>query len=187
MFAAERDNASDLRKATAHLLATHPRTARANIAGVEEARWTCDLPVEVYAVRKENTDPYSQPDAVGVMGQLENLSNSGFGMLLDDQLSARLVIIALLPPQEQDFDLLAEILWCDPCPDGRMRVGGRLLRACPWAHARRSTARRKKKRCLPRQRAEDALLATGGADSARRPFARGRFSALRRAGVLAAE
>jgi hypothetical protein len=37
----------------------------------------------------------------------------------------------MLPPTEQEFDLLAEILWCDPCPDGRMRVGGRLLRILP--------------------------------------------------------
>ncbi len=46
-------------------------------------------------------------------------------------MSSRLVIIAILPPHDQEFDLLGEILWCDPFPNGQMRAGGRLLRVLP--------------------------------------------------------
>jgi hypothetical protein len=52
-------------------------------------------------------------------------------LILKGQLAAQVVIITLLPPKEQSFELLAQILWCDPWPNGQMRVGGRLLRVLP--------------------------------------------------------
>jgi hypothetical protein len=131
MITTERDIVDSLRTAIAHLLTVRPQTAREGLTGFEEQRWTCNLPVEVFAVRREHSVECSEDEAVGVIGRLDNLSNSGFGLILAEKLSARLVIITLLPHEDQEFDLLAEILWCDPCPDGRMRVGGRLLRVLP--------------------------------------------------------
>ncbi|HEX4144979.1 MAG TPA: hypothetical protein VHY91_15850 [Pirellulales bacterium] len=130
MFVSERDVADALRTATTHLLTVRPQKARENVSG-EEARWACNLPVEVYALRREDSAEWPDGNTVGIAGRMINLSNSGFGMMLAEPLAARLVIITMLPPSEQEFDLLAEILWCDACPDGSTRVGGRLLRVLP--------------------------------------------------------
>ena len=92
--------------------------------GVQSARQGLRVPARKLRRRAEQRH-------AEVIGRLENVSNSGFGMLLAEKLAVRLVIISILPPTEQEFELLAEILWCDPYPDGRMRAGGRLLRVLP--------------------------------------------------------
>lgn len=131
IFVAERDIAEEIRTAVTRLLTAHPATAGDGQAGSRESRWACNLQVEVYDVRKGTAETRPETDKVGVLGRLDNLSNSGFGLILEERLASRLVIIAILSPEEQEFDLLGEILWCDPSPDGRMRAGGRLLRVLP--------------------------------------------------------
>jgi hypothetical protein len=131
MIATERDIAAELRTAAKQLLTAHPLNVSVSLPDGEEQRWTCNLPIEVYAVRQENSAECLESDAVGVLGQLNSLSNSGFGLTLEEHIEARLVVIAMLPPNEQEFDLLAEILWRDPRPNGQMRVGGRMLRVLP--------------------------------------------------------
>jgi hypothetical protein len=130
-FVAQRDVVDELRGAIAQLLSTKPHESRERLSDNEESRFACNLLVEVYAVRRSEGSDGPQPDKVGVIGRLDNLSNSGFGLKLEEQMASRLVIIAVLPPHDQEFDLLGEILWCDPYPDGRMRAGGRLLRILP--------------------------------------------------------
>ncbi len=127
---AQRDVAGELRAAVTHLLATCPLTKREQ-RDTEEARWSCNMQVEVYAVRRDGHSTCPETDKIGVVGKLDNLSISGFGLQLEEQLASRLVIIAFAQPDEQPFDLLGEILWCDPRPDGRMRAGGRMLRVLP--------------------------------------------------------
>ena len=126
--------------AVTHLLAANRLESREHLER-EEPRWSCNLQVEVYAVHRHGSSACPATDKTGVIGRLDNLSNSGFGLKLDQRLGSRLVIIAFPPPDEQEFDLLGEILWCDPYPDGRMCAGGRLLRFLPMASRRPGACR----------------------------------------------
>lgn len=132
VFAAERDTADELRAAVTHLLGPTPVRQRDARDG-EETRWSCKLPVRLYPVRKDGPSNFLQSDQEGIVGILDNLSNSGFGLKICEKLTSRLVVIALLPPNEQEFDLLAEVLWSDANPDGLMRASGRLLSVLPVA------------------------------------------------------
>jgi PilZ domain len=135
MIVAERDSAAELRAAITRLLPAMPSLARENDPSCEEPRWSCDLDVEVFPVRRDSTSTYTATNDEMVAGRLGNLSNSGFGLELEQAIARPLVIISVLPPHEQEFDLLGEVLWCEPRPDGKLVAGGRLLRVLPRSAA----------------------------------------------------
>ncbi len=127
-YEAQRECQADLSTAIAHLLGGQAMPFDDPAGRHVEPPFHCSFPVDIFSVRRESASAYAETDHGLVTGRLANLSVSGFGLELDEPIARQLVVLSLLPPHDQDFDLLAELLWCQRDPDGQIRGGGRLMR-----------------------------------------------------------
>ena len=127
-YETQRDCQAELSTSIAHLLGGQAALVDDSAGRHRDPQFRCNFPVDVFPVRRESASAYAETDHGLVTGRLASLSNFDFGLELDEPLARQLVVISLLPPNDQDFDLLGELLWCERDPSGQIRGVGRLLR-----------------------------------------------------------
>lgn len=128
--ASETEAIAAVRQIMIRVLREGRSTAANDASGRGDARFACDLAVEII-LEDDCAASNDEGTPKRVAARLKNISSSGFALSLKDPLPPQQVVL-IFSEGEAPINVLGELIWCDRQTDGAISAGGRFVRVlCP--------------------------------------------------------